>query len=195
MNPATDIDYEMLFSTMELREDWKVKMIIAAENIKDNKNRYDLICSKVNESLPWYFVGIIHFLETGLNFNAHLHNGDSLKQRTVHVPKGRPKADPANGFPYGYTFTESAIDALLLKGYNKEQHWSLKDMLYRFESYNGFGYELYHNMHSPYVWSGTNHYEKGKYGADGKYDPELISKQIGAAPLLRYLTDKTLSVV
>ena len=40
---------------------------------------------------------------------------------------------------------------------------------------------------TPYLWSFTNHYDKGKFVADGKYDAEAISKQVGAAILLKEL--------
>ena len=192
---ASSIDYELLFSTMIIRQEWERKIIAEADRIKMNENIYGNVSRKVNEKMPWYFVGIIHAMESSLNFNCHLHNGDSLMRRTTHVPKGRPKADPEHGIAAGYTWIESAVDALVMKGFDKQETWSLKYILYRFESYNGFGYEQYHNMHSPYLWSGTNHYEKGKYGFDGKFNPELVSNQVGAAPLLRYLTDKTLEVV
>ncbi|MEO1207489.1 MAG: hypothetical protein AAFV45_14275 [Pseudomonadota bacterium] len=39
---------------------------------------------------PWYFVAIIHAMEASFSFRSHLHNGDSLRRRTVHVPRGRP---------------------------------------------------------------------------------------------------------
>jgi lysozyme family protein len=194
MSPATDINYELLFSTMIIKDDWKGRIISVAEQIKDHETDYDIICSKVNEKMPWYFPGIIHYMECGLNFNKHLHNGNSLLHRTIDVPAGRPIADPVHGFPAGYTFIESAVDALVMMKFDKEEHWSLKDMLFRFEEYNGFGYEKYHNMYSPYIWSATNHYDKGKYDKDGHWAAKITSEQVGAAPLLRYLTDKTLNI-
>jgi hypothetical protein len=37
------------------------------------------------------------------------------------------------------------------------------------------------------VWSFSNHYEKGKYVADGKYDPEAVSQQCGTAVIAQTL--------
>ncbi len=189
------IDYEMLFSTMVIKPDWENQIRDAALRILLKKENYDIAVMRINQRMPWYFVGIIHSLECGLSFTCHFHNGDSLKKCTVHQPAGRPVQDPVNGAASGYTWMESVIDAMQLKGFDKQEHWCLKDMLFRYESYNGFGYEKYHQMHSPYLWSGTNHYEKGKYDEDGKFNADLISKQVGAAPLLRYLTDKTIGIV
>jgi lysozyme family protein len=190
-----DINYEMLFSTMIIKDNWKAKVIASAEQILDHETDYDLICAHVNEKMPWYFPGIIHYMEGGLNFNTHLHNGDSLKHRTINVPEGRPLQDPANGFPAGYTFLESSVDAMIMMGFDKVEAWSLKKMLFLFEEYNGFGYEKYHNIYSPYLWSATNHYDLGKYDKDGHWSAKDSSRQVGAAPLLRYLTDKTLNIV
>jgi lysozyme family protein len=44
-------------------------------------------------------------------------------------------------------------------------------------------------MNSPYLWSGSNHYTKGKFIHDGQFDPEAVSKQIGAGTMLRYMVD------
>jgi lysozyme family protein len=195
MIPVSDIDFEMLFSTMIIKDYWKGKVIATAEQILSREAYYDIVCSHVNEKMPWYFVGIIHAMESNLRFDCHLHNGDSLLRRTINVPQGRPLQDPAHGFPAGYTFIESAIDALIMMHFDKMESWSLKEMLYRFESYNGFGYEKNHNMYSPYLWSATNHYDKGKYDKDGHWSAKDSSQQVGAAPLLRYLTDKTLNIV
>ena len=41
---------------------------------------------------PWFFLGVIHAMESRFNFERHLHNGDPLSARTVRVPKGFPKA-------------------------------------------------------------------------------------------------------
>lgn len=42
---------------------------------------------------------------------------------------------------------------------------------------------------SPYVWAGTSNYEKGKYVADGKFDPNYVDQQLGVAVMLRTLLE------
>jgi lysozyme family protein len=59
-------------------------------------------------------------------------------------------------------------------------------MLYRFEANNGFGYRK-RSVATPYLWSYSDHYDKGKFVADGKYNPDAVSKQVGAAILLKEL--------
>jgi lysozyme family protein len=59
-------------------------------------------------------------------------------------------------------------------------------MLYRFEKYNGFGYRR-RGIVSPYLWSFSNQYTKGKYIADGKWSSEAVSRQCGAALLVKEL--------
>ncbi len=71
-----------------------------------------------------------------------------------------------------------------MRGMDIITDWSISQMLLVVEGYNGFGYARKGKM-SPYLWSGSNNYTKGKYVADGKYDPEAVSHQIGAALLLK----------
>ena len=59
-------------------------------------------------------------------------------------------------------------------------------MLFRFEKYNGFGYRS-HGIASPYLWSYSNQYTKGKYVRDGKWDANAVSLQCGAALLVKEL--------
>jgi lysozyme family protein len=48
---------------------------------------------------------------------------------------------------------------------------------------------------TPYLWSFTNHYTKGKFVADGKFDANAVSKQCGAAAILKLmLTSKDLEI-
>lgn len=51
------------------------------------------------------------------------------------------------------------------------------------ELYNGLGY-FRKGLPSPYVWSGTDQYKRGKYVADGVFDPNVIDKQLGCAGLV-----------
>jgi len=58
------------------------------------------------------------------------------------------------------------------------------------EGYNGFGYRTRHpEVLSPYLWSYSNHYESGKYVADGTFSPSAVSQQCGAAILLRRMSE------
>lgn len=173
--------YEKLFTGCTIKPEHLGEVTKDVTNICNNKGRYEAVASKLN--IPWYFVGLIHCMEASLNFKTHLHNGDPLTARTVHVPAGRPQT----GNP-PFTWEESAIDALTLRGLNKVTDWSLPSILYHLEGYNGFGYRGEDPpINTPYLWSYSNNYTSGKFVADGKYDPDAVSKECGAAVLLRQM--------
>jgi lysozyme family protein len=177
-------EYERLFTSCTVNNNKFAEIDNIANKIIGFKPRYDAIGNPMN--IPWYFIGILHMMEGGLNFNKHLHNGDPLTARTVQVPKGRPKT----GTP-PFTFEASCADALQMDGYDTWTDWSIPGQLYLFEKYNGFGYRRSNiNIPTPYLWSYSNHYTKGKYASDGKYDPSLVSKQPGTASILRRLAEK-----
>ncbi|WP_138501010.1 hypothetical protein [Nostoc sp. PA-18-2419] len=179
-------EYQRLWDSCEIKPDKLKNAQNIVAKISANRPRYEVLEQKIN--VPWYFVAVIHNMESSLNFGTHLHNGDSLKKRTVHEPTGRPLAAPSNGWQVGYTWEESAIDALTIKEFNQVKDWSLPAQLWQLERYNGVGYRKYHpEVLTPYLWSGTNHYNKGKYVADAKWDANAISDQIGIAALLKVL--------
>lgn len=150
-----------------------------------NKHRYEEVAHKfINPGLKWWLVALIHEMECTQNFNCHLHNGDPLTAKTVHVPVGRPMGEPP------FTFLESAVDALKMQGADRITDWSIGNVLYFLEGYNGYGYARYHNINSPYLWSGSNHYTAGKYVSDGQYDPNAVSSQIGIALLMKKLLEE-----
>lgn len=134
--------------------------------------------------VPWYVIGLIHGMESGFDFNTHLHNGDPLTHRTVNEPKGRP---PTGNPPF--TWDTSAIDALHYDSFCSWGDWSITGILNKLEAYNGWGYRK-HGINSPYLWSYSNQYTKGKYGSDGHFDPNLVSKQVGAAVALKSMFDR-----
>jgi lysozyme family protein len=131
-----------------------------------------------DSNLPWFFAAALHHMETGGSFQRHMHNGDPLTGRTVNVPKNRPVI----GSP-PFSFAASAHDALSMKGLLTKEPYTVIDLLYAAELYNGLWYRKKH-INTPYLWSGTTHYTKGKYVADGKYDPNAVSSQIGVAVYL-----------
>jgi lysozyme family protein len=137
--------------------------------------------------VPWYVVGIFHALECSSNFATHLHNGDPLTARTVQVPKGRP----VDGEP-PFAWLDSAIDAMRYEGFDAWRDWTISGTLFVFEKYNGFGYRRRGTINSPYLWSGSQFYAAGKFVADGKFSPTAVSRQIGAAVILRRMIDQDL---
>lgn len=138
--------------------------------------------------IPWFFIACVHYLECSFNFSKHLHNGDPLTGYTVQVPAGRPKV----GHPPPFTFEESAVDALKFMKFDKVRQWILPFILRKLEAYNGFGYFKYKNINSPYLWSFSGHYAKGKYVKDGKFDKDAVSQQMGAAVILKRMEERGL---
>lgn len=183
---ASDLEYQTFFDTMIANPEHQSEIEAAIAAITKGKSEY-ILAALCNKNLPWYAIGIAHYMEGGCDFNTHIHCGDSLKKRTIHEPKGRPIADPINGKGKPYTWEESCLDWLIMKGWSKWKDWEVVDILARLEANNGMGYRQFYNP-SPYLWSFTNIYNKGKYESDGSYNPELVSKQVGAAILLKHFT-------
>ena len=153
----------------------------------DNREQYNRVAEEV--CAPWYFVGIVHAMEASFDFRTHLHNGDPLKARTVQVPSGRPPVwNPPNDW------VSSAVDAMTFDHFADQQDWSLARTLYNWEGYNGWRSRAM-GINTPYLWSFSNHYSKGKVVADNVWDANAVSKQCGAAVMLKALVEQGLVVV
>ncbi|MEQ1576863.1 MAG: hypothetical protein ABL894_04350 [Hyphomicrobium sp.] len=177
-------NYRELFKTCTIRDEKRAELMDYVNKMLEPKRRtaYEQVSDKT--CIPWYFVGAIHALEASFDFAAHLHNGDSLRKRTVQIPANRPPVwlPPSD-------WASSAIDALSMKGYDKDTKWGLPEIMYRWERYNGWRSRLLYNINTPYLWSYSNHYSKGKFVRDNVWDANAVSKQPGAATLLRAMVD------
>lgn len=178
--------YANLWAKMKIRPEHdekanKIAIMLAANPV--SHQRYMNVAENIG--CPWWFIAIIHELEAGGDFTKHLHNGDPLTARTVHVPAGRP----VSGEP-PFTWENSAEDALRMRGIDKIRaaNWSIPRALFEWEAYNGLAY-FSRGINSPYVWSFSNLYTSGKYIADHVYDPNAVSAQCGAAVILRAMID------
>jgi lysozyme family protein len=49
--------------------------------------------------------------------------------------------------------------------------------------YNGLGYRA-RGAPSPYVYAGTDRYDRGKFVADHRYDPQHVDRQLGVAAMI-----------
>lgn len=182
-------DHVLLFQTMKVAPWAKAAAKDVAEKINLNIDRYKKVAGGLGRGdeplLPWV-IGILHNLESGMDFNTHLHNGDPLANKTVRIPSGRPE------FWFDIpkserTWEMSAVDAMM-----SAPHRSISDpetinniglLLDKVERFNGLGYRK-KGIYSPYLWSGTSHYSRGKYVRDGVYDANAVSKQVGFAVVL-----------
>ncbi|HEV2068934.1 MAG TPA: peptidoglycan-binding protein [Acidimicrobiales bacterium] len=189
LSDALRQEYDSLFATCSLR----TERVGAVDGVVDKavafRHRYDAVAQPLG--CPWYVVAAIHSLEASSRFDRHLHNGDPLTARTVRVPAGRP--------PHGtppFTWEASAQDALQLKRFQEWTDWSVAGLLFKLEQYNGWGYRRHHpEVLSPYLWSFTSHYSRGKYVADGKFDANAVSQQCGAAAFLRRISDRSIDKI
>lgn len=177
------------WNAASIKESKKDETSLIVDRIIANKQKYIDVDNKVQ--IPWYWIAAIHNMESGGDFKCHLHEGSLLTDRTKYVPKGRPKT----GEP-PFTWEESAIDALTVGDgeWLSRVDWSKKEStLYSAEKYNGLGYILYHqSVPTPYLWAGTTIEKVGKYGSDGRWNPQLSSKQIGVATIFKMMEIKKL---
>lgn len=148
----------------------------AARTIIAGRRRYETVGRALG--IPWAIIGLLHMREASNDFACHLHNGDSLKRRTVHVPAGRlPTHEP----PFGWE--ESAIDALRLDGLDKMGPWTLEAFAFAAERFNGFG-PRNRGKRSGYLWAGSNVYDGGKYVEDNVWSASTWDEQLGVMPVL-----------
>ncbi len=147
---------------------------IVAARLVAAKARYQTV--EAGTKVPWFVIGVIHEREASQSWRGNLAQGDPWDRPSIHVPRGRG--------PFS-SWEAAAIDALTNCGpYAARWHdWTPGGALTLLEQYNGLGYAA-RGIPSPYVWASTNQYVKGKYIADGHFDPDAIDTQLGCAGLL-----------
>lgn len=120
-------------------------------------------------------IAALDYRESNANPRCALGQGDPWGAVSTHVPIGkgpfRSWSDAATYYVH-YDHLDDASHA-----------WSMPYLCWKGEAWNGFG-PRDHRINTGYLWSGTNHYAKGKYVADGKWDPEKVDEQLGIIPLV-----------
>ena len=156
LTDALRAEYDRLFATCVIDPARIAAVDVLVARIESGEPRYRTVADPFG--IPWPVVGALHCMETGLSFERHLHNGDPLSARTVHVPAGRP----TRGTP-PFPWEDSARDALEYDGLARWTDWSIAGILYELEGYNGWGYRRSHpSVLTPYLWSFSNHYTRGR---------------------------------
>lgn len=182
-NAAMIAANETLFAKAKIRPEWQPRIDEAAKRLcrAGNKAWFVRESARLAEKgcqVPWYVIAVTKEMEAGPDpgFLCSIAQGDSWDQVSRHVPKGRGPFD---------SWYEAADDALIKCAPYMAlwKNWTTGGTLTILMKYNGVGQFLM-GVPSAYLFSGTTVYVKGKYVADGKYDPEAVSKQIGVAALL-----------
>jgi lysozyme family protein len=183
---ALQSEYKTLWAGLKVNPAKLATIDALAADRVSGKGRYKLV--ETATSVPWFVVALIHQMEAGGSWQGHLHNGDPLSSRTIHVPANRPKV----GTP-PFTWVESAIDAMRYEGLDKVRGWTIERVCYELEAYNGWGSRA-RGIHTPYLWSYSNWYTKGKYIADHVWSESTVSAQCGAMPLLSRMMTKDATI-
>jgi lysozyme family protein len=174
--------YEQILQSLQLK--LSDKQSASLKNFKQifeqNKSKYEAVAKRLGvpqELVPLAAKAIwaIHCREGSADFSTYLHNGEKLGKRTTLVPAG----------VLFDNWEDAAVDAIKreLPKINGNIPKSVPEWLAFAELFNGTGYEN-KGKPSPYVLAGTTAYQKGKYVADGKYDPNHVDQQLGVAALI-----------
>jgi lysozyme family protein len=155
-----------------------------SHNLVAAKPRYQSV--EAQTGVPWSVIAAIHERESSQSWTASLSQGDPWNEKSIHVPKGRG--------PFK-SWEDAAVDALVncAPQLAKWTDWTIGGALCAFDGYNGEGY-WDRGLPSPYIWAATDQYQKGKYTADGHFDPNAVDKQIGVAALLARMSLIDLSI-
>lgn len=155
------------------------EFIPVAKRLVAAKQRYYTVSLKTG--IPWTFIAVTHQRESSQNWSRSLAQGDPWNDVSTHVPAGRG--------PFR-SWEDAAFDALVncSPKASRNTDWSIGGTLTLLEQYNGLGYSK-RGLPSPYIWSGSDQYERGKYVADGVFDANAVDKQLGCAGLILAMRD------
>ncbi|MEZ4237003.1 MAG: peptidoglycan-binding protein [Myxococcota bacterium] len=147
-------------------------------NYAKNYERYQAVAERAG--VPAMLVAAIHYREGSSNFGTYLHNGQKLGRTTTIVPKGIKFDD----------WDDAAVHALKMKSKLRDEVGLTADsrdpvaMATYAEAYNGLGYHK-KGLPSPYLYAGSDVYEKGMYVSDGKFSKNTVDKRLGVMTILQ----------
>lgn len=156
----------------------KEEMKLFAAQWQKHHARYEAVSAKTN--IPAKLIAALHWRESSGKFDTYLHQGDPLGRPAVHVPRN---------IPVFYKWEDAAVHALNSKKGTANalgmdaSTTDFESIATYAEAYNGLGYQS-RGVASPYVYSGTNQYSKGKFVSDGKYSATAKDKQLGVLAMV-----------
>lgn len=170
--------YEQMWANCTIQPSMVAELTQVCTKLMDQQHKGAYQAVEKITGVPWFVIAVIHEREASGHWWASIAQGDPWNRLSTHIPKNRG--------PFK-SWQDAAIDALknCPPFMAKNQDWSAGGTLIHLVQYNGLGYEFKHNEWSPYIWAATNHQERGKYVADGHYDPSAWDAQLGCAAMLK----------
>ena len=158
-----------------------------AERALRHKDRYQALVARIHQEyglrMPWWAVPLIHERECrgGVdNWKCSIGQGWAYNEKS----KNKPYTGPFS------SWEDAAMDSLVKQHpyAAKWGNWSGGGAMTIMEQYNGLGYAR-KGLPSPYIWAQSDQYSRGKYVADGKYDPLFVDPQLGVAISLKAMME------
>lgn len=174
---ALEPEYANLLARMHITRQSEATIIAGKllQFVKEGK--YAEVADKLG--IPQLFIATSFEREAASNFRLSPAQGDPWNEVSRHVPKGLG--------PY-QSWSTSALAAYTLERLDKigRENWTWTRLCYEGELFNGFGYRA-HGVHTPYDWSGTNNYARGKFTGDHRFDLSVADQQLGIIPVARIM--------
>ncbi len=205
-------EYAYLWSIAAIVDTYKSIARNSALTAVHHMDRYKVIEKATN--CPWFFIAVIHCREASFDFSANLANGQRWDMKTTIVPIGR---GPFNSFEDA-AIDALGVDRLTGKsdwslatvfyrferyngmGYRgggvkdftchaHYQHGSLREGTGNF-TYHGSMQDTTPRNSSPYIYNGTQFYQRGVSIEDHSFYPNANDDNIGCMALLKALENE-----
>lgn len=163
-------------------------------NFNSNKDKYSAVSANLRQqgiNMSPEQVAALHWREASGSFTKSIANGQRLGTN-IRKDGRLGQGSGADAFSNTTNWVQNATEVLAYKVNEKKNFTNTTDFskqgsFYKFaEAYNGLGYQK-RGQPSPYVYAGTSGYQKGKFVADGKYNPNYVDQQLGVAAMTQLL--------
>lgn len=189
---ASPKEQEARWNSAKLNPAWSIALDKLVSRYQRTQATYVQIQNMRPNGIPAAVCFGLLYRESDNDMTCSPAQGDSLSRRSTHVPRGRiPNVEPP------YTFLQAAEDSYYspqLDHMDAKDWSSIGAALDNSEGFNGWGYRN-RGMVSPYVWSGTSVYQRGKFVADGRLDRSFVDKQAGVAAILLRFRERGIPIL
>lgn len=182
-------EYEFLWPLAKLSGPMASDAEKHAAFIIQNRKEFEAVDQALG--MPWYIVACLSTMEMGLNFKGTILNGDDWHEQTYHYPAGLgPWKSWVHAAIWGIQYEVKRFPAFSdIRSYPWK---NVGSAFFFLECWNGQNARIEPQYSlttpkgaSPYIYSGTQFYVKGKkQEKPSRFTPDLVSQQPGCMAIL-----------